>query len=148
MLLLLVIWGAWFFAAGIPIRQTSASAEVTSPRQVTAVFPSDSSVRINRGQAVNFHPAGNIGAQIGIIPGIVARVSDDSNGKLTVIEITLRFEQSLPAPLQKGLKGQVDIELEEVSPATLKCLLEGFGILTSLDDHKGRPYLVSIDQIS
>jgi membrane fusion protein (multidrug efflux system) len=118
-LLLLVIWGAWFFAAGVPIRHTSASAEVTSPQRVTAVFPSDSSVGINRGQAVNFHPAGNIGAQIGAIPGIVSRVSDDPSGDLTFVEIALRFEQALPAPLQEGLKGQVDIELERVSPATL-----------------------------
>jgi membrane fusion protein (multidrug efflux system) len=118
-LLLLVIWGAWFFAAGVPIRQSSASAQVTGPQRVAATFPSDSSVGITRGQTVDFHPAGNIGALNGPIPGIVSRVSEDPSGELTLVEIALRLEHSLPAPLQEGLKGRVDIELERVSPATL-----------------------------
>jgi len=118
-LLLLVIWGAWFFAAGVPIRQSSASAQVTGPQRVAASFPSDSSVGITRGQTVDFHPAGNIGALNGPIPGIVSRVSEDPSGELTLVEIALHLESSLPAPLQEGLKGRVDIELERVSPATL-----------------------------
>jgi hypothetical protein len=118
-LLLLVIWGAWFFAAGVPIRQSSESAQVTGPQRVAASFPSDSSAGIVRGQLVDFHPAGIIGAQNGPIPGIVSRVSEDPSGELTLVEIALRLESSLPAPLQEGLKGRVDIELERVSPATL-----------------------------
>jgi membrane fusion protein (multidrug efflux system) len=86
---------------------------------VTATFPSDGLLGINRGQLVDFHPAGNIGAQNGAIPGIVTTVSEDPSGEQTVVEIALRIEQTLPAPLQEGLKGRVDIELERVSPATL-----------------------------
>ena len=131
-LLLLVVWGAWFFAAGVPIRQSSASAQVTSPRQVTATFSSDGLLGINRGQLVDFHPAGNIGAQNGAIPGIVTGVSEESSGELTVVEIALRFEHALPAPLQEGLKGQVDIELERVSPATL--ILMSAGMVNKVKD--------------
>jgi hypothetical protein len=133
-LLLLVIWGAWFFAVDIPIRQSSASAQVTSPQQVTATFPSDSSLGIIRGQSVDFHPAGNIGAQNGAIPGIVTTVSDDPSGELTVVEIALRIEQTLPAPLQEGLKGRVDIELERVSPATL--ILRSASMVNKTNDNE------------
>ena len=130
-LLLLVIWGAWFFAAGVPIRQSSASAQVTGPQQVSATFPSDSSVGIIRGQMVDFHPAGNIGALNGPIPGMVSRVSEDTSGDLTLVEIALRLERSMPSPLQEGLKGRVDIELERVSPATL--ILRSAGMVNQVD---------------
>ena len=118
-LILLAVWGAWFFVAGVPIRQSSANAQVTGPQKVTAVFPSDSALGISRGQAVDYHPAGNIGAQIGPIPGSVTSVADDTTGDLTRVEIALRLEQTLPAPLQEGLKGRVDVEMEQVSPAKL-----------------------------
>jgi hypothetical protein len=118
-LVLLAVWGAWFFAAGVPIRQSSTSAEVTGPQKVTAVFPSESAVGISRGQAVNFHPMGHMGAQIGSIPGSVASVSEDTTGEVTRVEIALRLEQTLAAPLQEGLKGRVDVEMDRVSPARL-----------------------------
>jgi len=130
-LLLLVIWGAWFFAAGVPVRQSSESAQVTGPQQVAATFPSDSALGITRGQIVDFHPVGNIGALNGPIPGIVSRVSEDPSGELTLVEIALRLESSLPAPLQEGLRGRVDIELEQVSPATL--ILRSAGMVNQVN---------------
>jgi membrane fusion protein (multidrug efflux system) len=125
---MLAVWGVWFFAAGVPIHQSSDNAQVTGPQKVTAVFPSDSALGISRGQAVDFHPVGNIGALNGSIPGSVTRVSDDTTGELTRVEIALRYEQTLPAPLQEGLKGRVDVELEEVSPA--KLILRSAGMVS------------------
>jgi hypothetical protein len=101
---------------------------------VTAAFPSDSLIGINRGQLVDFHPAGSIGAQNGAIPGIVTGVSEESSGELTVVEIALRFEHALPAPLQEGLKGRVDIELEQVSPATL--ILRSASMVNKANDNE------------
>ena len=66
------------------------------------------------------------------IQGIVARIVEDPTGESTYVDIALRFEQSLPAPLQQGLKGRVDVELDEVSPATL--ILKSAGMIGQASD--------------
>lgn len=132
-ILLLLIWGVWFFGAGMPIYQTSENAQLTRAQRVTAVFPSGTSDRIKRGQAANFYPEGAVWTQAGPIPAVVARVVPDPSADQARVELALRLDRRLPAPLQQGLKGRVDIELERVSLATL--VLRSGGLA---DQNQGR----------
>jgi hypothetical protein len=118
-ILLLIVWGGWFFAARIPIYQTSENVQLTGAQRVTALFPSGTLDRIKRGQAANFYPEGAVWAQAGPIPAIVTGVSPDPTADQARVELALRLDRSLPVPLQQGLKGRVEIELERVSPASL-----------------------------
>jgi hypothetical protein len=117
--LLLFVWGGWFFAAGISIYQSSNQAELTRSQRVTAVFPPGTSEGIKRGQAASFYPQGVEWEQHGPLPAIVASVDPDIDANQTRVELALRPEGSLPAPLKLGKTGRVEIELERVSPATL-----------------------------
>ena len=57
----------------------------------------------------------------------VARVAHDTTTEGKLVEITLHPEESLPAPLEEGLKGRVELELERVSPAIL--LMRSAGLI-------------------
>ena len=73
---------------------------------------------LKRGQSASFYPQGGEWQQAGPVPAIVAEVSsfDDNQSR---VELALRPEGRLPAPLKEGQAGRVEIELERVSPATL-----------------------------
>lgn len=126
MILLLIIWGAWFVGARIPIRLSSDNAEVTGSLKVTATFPSDTAGQIVRGHKASFQPNGNGWANTEPIPAMVASVADDTTAEGNHVEITLHPEESLSAPLKEGLKGRVVLELDQVSPAIL--LMRGAGM--------------------
>jgi len=119
MMVLLVIWGAWFFAADISVRETSENGELTSSRQVTVIFPEENAGQIFRGQTAFFYPQDNRWAQNGPISAQVSRVTNDSPSEGQQVEIILVADGSQAAPLAQGLTGRVEIELEQVSPATL-----------------------------
>ena len=127
-IVLLVVWGLWFFAAGIPIHHTSSSAHLTGAQRVTAVFPLGNSDQIKRGQAARFHPEGTAWEGAAPISATVARVTPDATAGQTYVELVLRLDHRLPAPLHSSLQGRVDIELERVSPATL--ILRSAGVIT------------------
>ena len=118
-IILLVAWGAWFFAAGIPVLRSSESAQVVDAHRVVATFPAGTVDRVWRGQAARFHPESAAWEGVAPIPAMVAHVNPDPTSDRTYVEIVLRVDQTLPAPLEQDMKGRVDIELERVSPATL-----------------------------
>jgi membrane fusion protein (multidrug efflux system) len=86
---------------------------------VTAIFPSGTSGGIKRGQAADFYPEGAAWEGAAPIPAVVARVNPDPATDGARVELALRLDSGLPAPLQQGLKGRVEVELERVSPAIL-----------------------------
>jgi hypothetical protein len=117
--LLLAIWGLWFFAAGIPVHQSSENAQLTGSQRVMALFPSGSGNAIKRGQEASFYPEGADWAQAGPIPAAVSDIATQPDTDQVQVELVLRVGHGLPAPLRTGMKGRVEIELERVSPATM-----------------------------
>lgn len=134
-IVLLLVWAVWFFAAGIAINQSSEQAEVTRAQRVTAIFSPETSEGIKRGQTASFYPQGEEWEQAGPVPAIVSDVSADSATHQTRVELALRPESSLPAPLKEGHTGRVDIELETVSPATL--VFRAGGLVTQPTNQNG-----------
>jgi hypothetical protein len=126
-ILLLAIWGLWFFAAGISIHVSSEGAQLSGSQRVLALFPSDSVGAIRRGQEASFYPEGAEWAQTGPIPAAVSDITTRPDSGQVQVELVLRLGQGLPAPLRTGMKGRVEIELERVSPA--KMVLRGGGLV-------------------
>jgi hypothetical protein len=118
-ILLLFVWGVWFSVASISIYESSDQAQLTSAQRVTAFFPAGTSEGIRRGQAARFYPQGVGWEQASPLPAVVAKVTTDSDASQTRVELALRPVRSLPVALKQGQAGRVEIESEQVSPATL-----------------------------
>ncbi len=118
-IVLLVAWAGWFFLAQITIYETGQIVGLTSTGTVVANFPPEALGRIHRGQPAFLRPNVATENPIESIPAIVADVTnDDPDGRIQVELFALPSAASL-AFLQNNPTGQVEIEVERLSPATL-----------------------------
>lgn len=116
-MILLVIWGVWFFGAKISLYQSSDQAQVSHLLYVTAQFPGEQAGQIKLGQAATFYPGDIVQAPDGPIPAVVTEVRPTVGGP-TEVTLALRPERRLSTSLPPGLTGRVEIEVERVSPAS------------------------------
>lgn len=81
--------------------------------------PSDAVGRIRVGQPARMRSAGFPWTQYGTLAARVAAISGEAEGGLVRVTLTITGAERTPIPLRHGITGSVEIELEEVSPATL-----------------------------
>ena len=117
-MVLLAVWAAWFFLARITLYETSKTVRVTKGGIVVTDFPPEALGRIQRGQRALLRLDGAIGDQTGTIPAIVTNVTSQGEEGQVRVEL-FALVDATPIPLQDGLTGQVEIEVEYVSPAVL-----------------------------
>ena len=118
-MLVLVLWSAWFFLARITLYETSQSATLSSSGEITADFAPTSLGRIAPGQAALLRLAGKADSVPQTIPAIVLDVKDlPKQGRVRVELVTLEPPPELVAG-QTNSAGQVEVEVEQVSPALL-----------------------------
>ena len=147
-ILLLIIWGHWFFTARITFYENSQTISVTDKevlvhkfpktgtqviraqiireRLITAEFPSDSSETIKAGQSAFVRLDGKIGKKTGLIPATVVNVTHGQDKETVILRASI--DASAPNPFKKGKGGEVKIEVEQVTPVTL--VLRASGLLT------------------
>lgn len=118
-IVLLTAWAAWFFLARVTLYEISQTARVTKEGMVVADFPPEALGRIRPGQPALLRFGGDVGDQAGTIPAIVANVTNQAREGRVRVELFALVDAAFPGPLQEGLTGQVEIEVEHVSPATL-----------------------------
>lgn len=88
--------------------------------KVIAEFPPSSALgRIRPGQPGHVRLAGFPSAQYGSLAATVARVAEEPRGGRIRVELAARPDRRSRLPLQHGLPGTVEVEVERVSPATL-----------------------------
>ena len=88
--------------------------------QVIAEFrPAAALGKIHRGQRAMVRLDGFPWAQYGTIPAEVTRAAGEIRDGKVRVELALRALASSPIPLQHGLPGSVEVEIERVSPAAL-----------------------------
>ncbi|QTA84814.1 hypothetical protein [Desulfonema magnum] len=132
MIIFLTIWSFWFFLARVTLCETSQKIRITKGSRVLADFPPGVLNRIRCGQHARLRLDGDIGNRAGIIPAIVMKVNDQGRGTRTVrVELFPLPGAVIPTPLYEGLTGQVQIEVEHISPAVLVMRASGLFADTS-----------------
>jgi membrane fusion protein (multidrug efflux system) len=94
-------------------------------RVVASFLPAIALGRVQPGQPARLRLDGFPWAQYGSLTGAVTRVATETRDGVIRVELRLTHERSTTIPLQHGLPGMVEIEVERVSPATL--VLRGVG---------------------
>jgi membrane fusion protein (multidrug efflux system) len=104
----------------VAVGQTIAVVTPESALELVADFaPADAIGRIRLGQRARMRVTGFPWTQYGMLEARVSAVSSEvADGKIRV-ELELGENRGSPIPLRHGLIGEVEIELEEVSPATV-----------------------------
>ena len=115
---LLIAWAAWFFLARITLYETGQIVLTTKGGIVVADFSPEAPGRIQRGQPALLRLDGVIGDQAGAPPAIVTNVTNQAQEGRVWVELVAPVSAAFPVPLQDGLTGRVEIEVEHISPAT------------------------------
>jgi membrane fusion protein (multidrug efflux system) len=88
------------------------------PRAV-AFFPAAAVGRVRPGQAARLRLDGFPWAQYGTVAATVADVGNEPSGGLVRVELTLAADPASPIPVEHGMPGWAEVEVERVSPAVL-----------------------------
>jgi multidrug resistance efflux pump len=93
---------------------------------VVAQFPPPAALgRLRPGQRARMRLAGFPWMQYGAVAATVARVSSEVRDGMVRAELVLDASQKTPIPLQHGLPGSVEVEVEKIAPARLVLRVAG-----------------------
>jgi hypothetical protein len=126
-LVILITWGIWFFFAQVTLYEKSQSARVINGEIVVAEFPAQLLHSIQPAQPARLYLDGAIGQQVGTIFAIVTDVTSPSSQTEPTGQVKLFafVDANSPIRLQEELTGQVEIEVEHLSPAQLVMRVSG-----------------------
>lgn len=88
-------------------------------RVVAQFLPSTALGRLRPGQPARVRLEGFPWAQFGSLAATVARVANEARDGRIRVELSLQRDPASPIPLQHGLPGTVEVEVERAAPATL-----------------------------
>lgn len=86
---------------------------------VAAFDPARGLGRLTQGQTARLRLDGFAWTQYGDFPARVDRVAAESSGTLLRVELSMKRRTNEELPLRHGMTGQVDVAIEQVSPAIL-----------------------------
>lgn len=116
--------------------ETGQTVAVITPEGGLAIVadfaPVDVVGRVRVGQPARMRADGFAWTQYGTLAARVAAVSGEAEGGLVRVTLAISEPERTPIPLRHGVTGAVEIEIEQVSPATL--VLRAAGGL--LRDHR------------
>ncbi len=131
---LLIAWASWMVLAQVPLYAATQTAQlmvnqedVTQFNIVASFEPAIALGRIYPGQPATMRLDGFPWAQYGTIQATVQRVATAIEHGRVQVELTINANPRSQVPLQQGLPGDVEIEVERISPALL--LLRAAGTL-------------------
>jgi hypothetical protein len=127
---LVVGWILWFFFANIHLYATSQTAQLTREGTIRATFPAASVARIRLGQSAFFYFADQDGG-VNMMRATVAHIDSDRNE----VQLLPHVDAISYPHLQVGEKGQVEVVVEECSPASLVIQAAG---LAPVSEHRKR----------
>ncbi|MCB0209093.1 MAG: hypothetical protein KDJ52_07180 [Anaerolineae bacterium] len=112
--LLLLAWSGWFFLAQITLYETSREFSVQHDGSLLVNFPAEALARLRPGQAATLRLTNGASPEGQSFPAQVMDIplSDNPTGPVELFVFS-------PEPLQPGQSGQVQVEVEQISPAML-----------------------------
>ena len=116
-ILLLIAWGVWFFGAQITLVESGQIVETATDGTILAEFPAAVGEHVYRKQpaVIRFQSAEK--QDIATIPAVV--LSSNPKGDLVTVLLYAKPEMTTIQLFEEGLTGQVDLETDQLSPATL-----------------------------
>jgi membrane fusion protein (multidrug efflux system) len=88
-------------------------------RIVADFLPAAAVARVRPGQHAKMRPDGFPWTQYGMLSSTVRRVANEPRSGHIRVELDVDPDQDSPIPIQHGLPGTLEIEIERVSPASL-----------------------------
>ena len=116
---LIGLWAAWFFLAKVTLYEISEPIQVPYNEVIEANFSSQAQGHLQRGQAAFLKLDGHIGTEVGPIPAIVLGVDNQPEAQQVQTTLFVQWPLAPSVPAQDNLTGQVEVEIEQISPATL-----------------------------
>jgi membrane fusion protein (multidrug efflux system) len=116
------------------VKEGQHLGELVPPGRLRAVAdfsPEGALGRVRSGQDARLRLDGFPWAQYGVVPATVAAVGDELHDGKVRVELELRPLAGSPIPLQHGLPGSVEVDVEQVTPADL--------VLRAVGRRLGRP---------
>jgi membrane fusion protein (multidrug efflux system) len=107
---------------GAFVREGDKLGVVVPPGSVKVVAqfrPSSAFGRLREGQHAKLRLEGFPWTQYGSLAAKVAHVANETRGGRVRVELDLEANESSPIPLEHGLPGSVEVEVERVAPAVL-----------------------------
>ncbi len=121
---LLVAWVLWLFLAHITLYSTGQITEIQRDGTVIAAFPAKEAERLQVGQHALLMPSGELAKTVSAIPAEILNVIPQAGQDQVRVELYPLSEE--PALFDaKGFTGQVDVEVEQLSPAMLVARVSG-----------------------
>ena len=120
-MILLLLWCFWFFLARIPITEVSQSVEIAQDEKIVATFPPKAMARLQEGQSAFLRLGGMWSERV---PAIMMEINYPRGQVELFAEENLSFIDGVMGEVE-----QVEIEVEEVSPATL--VMRASGLFTT-----------------
>jgi hypothetical protein len=125
-IILLLVWGSWFFFAQLTFYENSQSAYLSDGEIILAEFPAKAFNRLQTGQSARLYIDGVMGKQVGQIRAIVTDVIQPSQteqiGKVRLFAFP---DSDSPVRFHEKLTGKVQIAVEQISPAQLVMRVSG-----------------------
>jgi len=121
---LLIAWVLWLFLAHITLYSTGQITEIQRDGTVIAAFPAKAAERLQVGQQALLKPTGELAKTVSAIPAEVLNVIPQTGQDQVRVELyPLREDPALFDA--NGFTGQVDVEVEQLSPAMLVARVSG-----------------------
>jgi hypothetical protein len=105
----------WFFFARVSIYESTQEVNLSDDGRLVAVFPAESAARINPGQTAVLRLLSSGDQPPIAVQGYVFDIPPDSGEA----EILVRQSDLNGAQLTKGMKAQVDVEIDKITPFTM-----------------------------
>jgi membrane fusion protein (multidrug efflux system) len=102
-----------------PGEQIAAIVPGGEVRLVADFAPADALGRVRAGQRARFRLDGFPWTQYGAVPARVERVASELRNGFVRVELTIERANDARVPVEHGLPGTVEVEIERVSPAVL-----------------------------
>jgi hypothetical protein len=119
-LVLLAAWAAWFFLARIGLNATGQIVATTREGAIIAAFPAAAQGSIRRGQRARLLPKNGNGAEPNRpLAAIVTAVAPQAREDQLQVELYVLEDATARRVPQSGLRGDVEIAVAHVTPATL-----------------------------
>ncbi|MBN1486787.1 MAG: hypothetical protein JW981_04045 [Anaerolineae bacterium] len=138
--ILMAAWLAWFFLGNITIYESSQSAKVTPDGYIIAQFSPESLAKIKQGQyallRINGTPSEDAYTRLAVVTDTYPAIPE----KEGQVKLFILLDEVTPVPPPAGTTGQVDIEVEYISPALLVMRASGQFLdtpLVSVSPQKG-----------
>lgn len=106
---------------GAVVREGDKLGTILPPGElrIIAEFPPSALGRVRNGQGARLRLTGFPWTQYGSIAAIVTKVASEVRNDKIRVELAVRNDPASVIPVQHGLPGTVEIEVEQVTPATL-----------------------------